>query len=338
MKAKAIIALALLTAAAGLGYAGDLSDLFPALVPGDDAITAPRLTSGDLDGDGVEEVVVAGRVGPFRAVTDPFESKQARIDVFRLTGGDLALVWSSPNLHVINDVATGDVDGDGAPEIVAIGDYRMYIYRWEDERGTAIWSSPFARGRAMRIDMADLDSDGRAELVVAEQVPRFNADLSPTQITVYSFDGQVLLALSSLWSDMHVGDLALTRRRGAETYLFFEEGGEEEGGTIVTYGFSGTSPRLIGRELLIPTRQRALALSVEAKGLGQHVLAVGCVSGDIRIYGFDGGTFSLADRFYQSEPGAVQSGLLLRDLSRDGLLQLITARKGESPLLKTVVH
>lgn len=336
MRIVGLSVFALLVVAAGSAYSADLPDLASALGLDGQEIEAPRFSSGDVDGDGAQELVVAGRLGPFRAVTDYFDSKRARMDVLAWRGDRLVRLWSGPNLHVLNDVAAGDLDGDGRAEIVAIGDYWIYVYRWEHGQATLLWSCMFAQGRALRVDAADLDADGRAELLIAEQVPRFDRDVSPTDLTAYAFDGQSLLPLWTVSSDGHVGDLALTRGLEDETFLFFEEGCEEEGGVIATYRLTGTAATLLDRELLAPGGERVLSLSAETDQAGRRLLAVGSVSGEIGIFCFDGASFSLADHFPQAEFGALGGGLLLRDLSGDGPLQLLVGRSGQAPLMKPI--
>ena len=131
-------------------------------------VAAISVACEDLDGDGRPDLVVANYRDEFEYDTDSF--------VYRGTaaGFDAEAPIRLPS-HDAMQVVLGDLDGDGAKEIVFTGGDRIYIY-WNragafapDDRlvlEAAGNSTMFCRG-AIRAAIADVDGDGRDELLVA---------------------------------------------------------------------------------------------------------------------------------------------------------------------------
>ncbi|MBI5794303.1 S8 family serine peptidase [Candidatus Uhrbacteria bacterium] len=121
-----------------------------------------RLTMGDVDGDGEEEIVT---------VPGPGGGPQVRI--FDLEGNlENDFFAFEENLRSGYFVATGDVDGDGVEEIVVStdedGNGRVGIY---DMDGNEIENAfmPFSDvtgEKSVRVAMGDVDGDGEDEVVV----------------------------------------------------------------------------------------------------------------------------------------------------------------------------
>ena len=131
-------------------------------------VAACSVACEDLNGDGRPDLVVANYRKEFECDTDSF--------VYWGTekGFDAASPLRLPTHHALQ-VAVGDLDGDGRKEIVFAGGNRIYIYwnrngvfRPEDrtvleaEGNTTM----FCQG-AVRVKIADVDGDGRNELLVA---------------------------------------------------------------------------------------------------------------------------------------------------------------------------
>ena len=131
-------------------------------------VAALAVACEDLNGDGRPDLVVANYREAFDYDTDSF--------VYWGTddGFDAAAPLRLPS-HCAMQVVLGDLDGDGCKEILFTGGDRIYVY-WN--RGGAFRandltvleaegnSTMFCRG-AIRAAVADVDGDGRDELLVA---------------------------------------------------------------------------------------------------------------------------------------------------------------------------
>lgn len=249
----------------------------------DGAIDAPRFAEGDLDGDGVAELVVGGRVGPFRAVTDALAGRRARISVEFRQGMAMSRMIANDEIPVVEDVAVGDLDGDGRAEIIAVGWYRLWVLALKNGELVVVGSESLAQGQFSRVDAADLDGDGRAEVVVAESLREPGAEVVTTALTVYRFDGQ-WQRVASLDLEGHVGDLCLGDLSGSgRLSLALELGDEEIGGLVQLYDFVEFAPQFRLRQQV--TREHIRALSLGLRRLaGRSLLAVGDIAGRIALF------------------------------------------------------
>lgn len=117
----------------------------------------------DFDGDGLDEIVIgysAGtpRVASLELVAFPAGSRPTR------------QLWAEEGAGIAA-IATGDLDGDGAIDIVAaLQDGRVLTFRGDSDgsvtRGDDIPPSAWRHGcSAYAVRLADLDSDTRAEII-----------------------------------------------------------------------------------------------------------------------------------------------------------------------------
>jgi hypothetical protein len=127
---------------------------------------------GDVDGDGVPDLVVGGHAG----------------------GG---LVWyrgTDRSRHVIarsgsfgTDVEVVDVDDDGRPDVVALMSDRL---SWFRQSSSGEWHErPIARARFHDVEVGDLDGDGIVDLVARNQ-SAFGGDGSHVYLFYGSRDGE----------------------------------------------------------------------------------------------------------------------------------------------------
>ena len=133
-------------------------------IPG---VAALAVACEDLDGDGELELVVANYRAGFEHDTDSF--------IYRRRGSGFAV--ETPlrlPTHYAMQVELADLDGDGRKEVIFAGGDQVQIY-WNRNGGFSTdqrtilqvagnWSQ-FAQG-AVRVAAADVDGDGRDELLV----------------------------------------------------------------------------------------------------------------------------------------------------------------------------
>ena len=292
------------------------------LIDGNAAITAPRFAEGDIDGDGRSELVAGGRVGRFRAVTDPFAAKTARVEVYAGNSLIADARAASENLHVVNDVAVGDVDGDGRAEIVAIGDYRVYVLEYGVSGLKVSYMSALADGRFLRVAVGDVDGDGRAEIAIAESRPESGGESPVADIRVFGFSGR--FEALALWPlEQSVGDLCFGDFDGdGQVDMAVEQGGEEVGGQIGLFGFDGVQPyERFTREV---TEEQVRVLNLSARRLGDvDVLGVGDVRGLVQLMRLDGSNFSVFDQVELPRDSGFVHGLHLTQLFGEKGLQVI---------------
>jgi hypothetical protein len=166
------------------------------------------LAAGDLDGDGKAEIVTGG-----------FQGEPARevgfVRVWSMTGGktggklalraELVLDGQGATGMRVNDLAIGDVDGDGRPEIVAAGrrgprkqqDVKLRLDQRREAGDVSVLAFTgsalavraryaWTKGTSLRlrsVALADTDGDGAQEIVVGGQ---------------YDADGKASLGLFAL--------------------------------------------------------------------------------------------------------------------------------------------
>ncbi|HZL98888.1 MAG TPA: VCBS repeat-containing protein, partial [Planctomycetota bacterium] len=131
---------------------------------------------GDVDGDGVPDLLVAGKVGTFvKSGAD---------------GSTLAFASNGNELPLATD-ASGDLDGDGTTDFLTATAATVRACSGAD--GALLWSAPAGTGSNFKgavEAVGDIDGDGVPDVALSEsQVPNF------PQLRVFSgADGRVLYA------------------------------------------------------------------------------------------------------------------------------------------------
>ncbi len=167
----------------------------------------------DLDGDGIDEIIVADTGGFVHAVDGTGQELPGwpvQTDVDPRWHADQPAAASVDPLHegAIGSVAIGDIDGDGTPEIVA-GTGTGSVYVWEPDgslragfpihilgrtAAETTRQTTWDNGIASAITLQDLDGDGKMEIIAAAMDQRLyvwddtGADWGPYPVDVCSPD------------------------------------------------------------------------------------------------------------------------------------------------------
>jgi len=172
--------------------------------------TTPAL--GDIDGDGLPEIVTADLSGNLVA----FEH-------------DGTLAWTGSNFAgaYIGALALADMDNDGDVEI--LGGNQLF-----DHHGTLLWTAPQPAGANSATTAADLDGDGDLELVLGHAAFHHDGSLAwaapiePGYPQVADLDGDMLPEVLLT----NPSGLALLEHDGTITYQGLRPTGAPTGGLI----------------------------------------------------------------------------------------------------------
>jgi hypothetical protein len=120
----------------------------------------------DLDGDGMPEVVFGSTPSTGGGLVEIGYLRAVRGD----TGAEVFTVTDPAyRISTTSSIATGDIDGDGRPEIVACDDTGARLIAFEHD-GTFKWRSAALEAIYWGAPaIADLDQDGTPEIVVGRQ-------------------------------------------------------------------------------------------------------------------------------------------------------------------------
>ncbi len=132
-------------------------------------MSSPAL--GDIDGDGLPEVIVGTMSPPWDGVSDPDYNKGTVWGI----NGDSTNVPGFPietQGYIHSSPALGDIDGDGQLEIVVgsgSGDHDNLVYAWNHD-ATPLPNWPRAADAIAKAPPAlgDIDGDGDLEIVIGE--------------------------------------------------------------------------------------------------------------------------------------------------------------------------
>lgn len=293
-------------------------------------IAHPRFASGDLDGDGRQEVVVGGRVGPFRALTDPAATGRARIDVYSQEGRLLSPIAGNDRLHVVNDVATADLDADGRDEVLAVGTGLLSVFGLGGDGLSLLRQISLDAGWTHRIDAADLDGDGRPEIAIAGYRIGPDAGRGSTTISIHRWTGAGLDHWGQVEIPLHVGDFVLgDLDDSGGPDLVLETGAGDEGGEAALFRLFGNRFIEAWRGPVTEGAARSLHLSALP---GSRIIAFGLPGGTVACFEVAGGALQpyLTERL-----NSPLSGLLLTRGSTGP--SLVTARGPASGLAPRVV-
>jgi hypothetical protein len=125
------------------------------------------LALGDPNDDGRAEIMLA----IYRPDPDGYERSQPYLVGYR--GGEYKVMWGGrPLVLPILEVELGDVDGDGAQELVVLEEQgeaqTIAVWRWQGWSFSLVWRSPPGRYQDLLLPPG---GDGRLMLTVHEHYP-----------------------------------------------------------------------------------------------------------------------------------------------------------------------
>lgn len=230
-----------------------------------------RFARGDVDGDGMVEIIAGGRVGDPVAVDVPRGVRRAGVGVYRANGQLLEPLAVRDDLQVVQDVAAGDLDGDGRAEVVTVGMGRLTVFGWAQDGLTEKARVSLGGVWTDRVAIGDVDGDGRAEIAATVYRVGVDAEIGHTRVIIYRWAGNALVEDRNWMMRLHVGDIT-----SAADGWIVEVGAGEESGELQGLNANGWPIWQISAA----GRSRALSLDV----LGDR-LAVGRVTGSLSVYG-----------------------------------------------------
>jgi len=170
---------------------------------------------GDVDGDGLDDVVVA---------PDGYGLQQYTVLVI---GSDGSILWSKEMTFVYSYVGVADIDGDGKCEVILhadVADFETVTYAFDDD-GTELWEFHDSAWGTGPIAFADLDLDGLPEIVTT------HIGWANYKTHALDGDGSLMWEFNSGWpSYLMTGDVT---GDGIDEVILSNHLGEDEGVTVL---------------------------------------------------------------------------------------------------------
>jgi hypothetical protein len=130
------------------------------------SVNASCVRAGDFDGDGKQDLFIGGRCMPgnYGVIPSSYllhnDGKGNFTDVTREMAPDLL------QLGMVTDARWADIDGDGKPELIVVGDWMpITILKYQDGKLRKIKELPHSAGWWNCLIVADVDGDGKPDLV-----------------------------------------------------------------------------------------------------------------------------------------------------------------------------
>jgi hypothetical protein len=161
-----------------------------------ESVSGSRVTAGDFDGDGDVDLFVGGRVVPWRYGLDPVSTLLRNDGRGRFTDVTEQLAPELARAGMVTDALWQDVDGDGRPDLVVVGEW-MPITIFRNTGGGKLKKLTTrglekSHGWWNRIIAGDFTGDGRVDFVVGNLGlnSRLRAgENEPVTMHVKDFDG-----------------------------------------------------------------------------------------------------------------------------------------------------
>ena len=155
-----------------------------------------RVAAADFDGDGDIDLFVGGRVVPWRYGSSPVSTLLANDGHGRFTDVTAQAAPDLARIGMVTDALWNDLDGDGRPELVVVGEWMpITIFRNTGGGKLALAPAPGlerSHGWWNRIVAGDFTGDGRVDFLVGNLGLNARLQASSTEpVTMYvkDFDG-----------------------------------------------------------------------------------------------------------------------------------------------------
>lgn len=266
------------------------------------------ITSGDVDGDGFDEIIAGDRWYAIRA----------------FNADTRGILWDyDPGLD-IDALRAYDTDGDGIAEVIYGDGQHGNTYVLEGATALPIQSFPNRNSGVTDFLVEDLDGDGNLELIRGTGNGTTGEDYLDVIDLATGETDWVNSAKSGSFNAFAIGDL---NGDLVADYVYASRGGSglDEGLVTAVNGATG--------DILWTTLPGSIPWSTQAIG----ALAVGDIDGDAaaevlvgsdylydgRIYRLDGATGALSEQVLVLEEGSPVLEIVLADIDGDGELEII---------------
>ncbi|MCH2139115.1 MAG: FG-GAP-like repeat-containing protein, partial [Phycisphaerales bacterium] len=282
--------------------------------------TAIDVVTVDFDLDGKDEICVLFDTGQGPAAINVYD------------GTDLALLAELDAGYDARDLAVGDFNGDGSPDLAVanFGDGNVGLFFSDTNTGlgfNADWAYP-SEGRPMCVTRADWSTDTAHELIVGLLVPDANGKAAPTgAFEVFIWSGNLLGGgMSGGGSSGSPGGVPSVFGDPSEDEGQKDmpvSGGDDRGNAMVLKGASGVAGATLDIQL-IPLGVNASSLTIadiDNDGILDLVAAMSDLNAIAIAKGTDSGNISTAVVSMPAGGGAPAS-VTAADFDNDGQIDL----------------